>query len=172
MFIEPEEVLNQIKLEPEMVVADFGAGGGGWTIPIAKIVDEGKVFALDILEEPLSVLKRKAEAEDLFNIQTKLVNLEKPEGSKIRAESVDFVIISNILFQADNKKAILKEAKRILKESGNILIIDWIKHDKFGPKEGEAISQEELEKIAKEMGLKIVEELDGGDYHYALLFKK
>lgn len=172
MFIQPEEILDQIKLESEMIVVDFGAGSGGWSIPVAKIVDEGMVYAFDILEEPLSVLKKRAASENVFNIQTKIVNLEKEGETKLREESVDLVIMSNILFQINDKKAALKEAKRILKKDGNILIIDWLKSDKFGPEEKETVLKEDVENLADNMNLELKEELDGGNYHYALLFKK
>ncbi len=172
MFIEPSEILKQIELEPEMVVADFGAGSGGWAIPVAKIVDEGRVYALDILEDPLSALRRKAESEEVYNIETKIVNLEKLEGSKLRPGTVDLVILSNVLFQIDDKKTTLKEAKRILKNNGKILIVDWKKHDKFGPEEKEAVSEEDVKKLTEEVGLKFIEELDASRYHYALIFEK
>ncbi len=172
MFINPNEILNQINLKNEMIVADFGAGSGEWSLPVAKIVDKGRVYALDILEEPLSILKKRAIDEGIFNIQTKIVNLEKEKGSSLGDDSVDFIIISNILFQIDFKEQIIKEAIRIIKKQGHILIIDWKKHDKFGPTQNQVISETNLEILTKKAGLKINNKIDGGDYHYILSFKK
>ena len=48
-----------------MIAADFGCGSGGWAIPLAKKLEEGKVYAIDILEEPLSALRARAKLEKI-----------------------------------------------------------------------------------------------------------
>ncbi|PIP24588.1 MAG: hypothetical protein COX33_01180, partial [Candidatus Nealsonbacteria bacterium CG23_combo_of_CG06-09_8_20_14_all_36_125] len=50
-FLNPSEVLKQLNLKKNMVAADFGSGSGGWAFPLAKKLEEGKVYAIDILEE-------------------------------------------------------------------------------------------------------------------------
>mgnify|MGYP001611054209 FL=1 len=52
-FLNPTEILRQLELKKDMVACDFGSGSGGWAIPLAKILEEGRVYAIDILEEPL-----------------------------------------------------------------------------------------------------------------------
>ena len=47
-FLNPQEVLNHLELEGDMVAADFGSGSGGWAIPLAKRLKFGKVYAIDI----------------------------------------------------------------------------------------------------------------------------
>ena len=42
-FLNPEQVLKQLDLKEEMTAADFGSGSGGWAIPLAKILKEGKI---------------------------------------------------------------------------------------------------------------------------------
>jgi len=67
-FLNPSEVLKKLKLRKNIIAADFGSGSGGWAIPFAKILEEGKGYAIDILEEPLSALRAKVKIEKLFNI--------------------------------------------------------------------------------------------------------
>ena len=62
-FLNPSEVLESLELRKDMIAADFGCGSGGWVIPLAKKLEEGKVFAIDILEEPLSALRAKIKLE-------------------------------------------------------------------------------------------------------------
>jgi tRNA G46 methylase TrmB len=76
-FLDPEIVLKQLGLQKSMVAADFGSGSGGWVIPLAKKLEEGKVFAIDILEESLSALKAKIKLEKIFNIETIKSDIEK-----------------------------------------------------------------------------------------------
>jgi ubiquinone/menaquinone biosynthesis C-methylase UbiE len=168
-FLNPNEVLNQLKLSGEMIAADFGSGSGGWAIPLARRLKFGKVYAIDILEEPLSALKNKTEIERVYNIETINSNIEK--GVKLPDLSCDLVLLTNLLFQVDDKKKVLTEAKRVLKKGGKILVIDWSPEAPLGPKEGR-ISPKEVKEMAKNLSLKLEGEFKAGLFHYGLIFTK
>lgn len=170
-FLKPEEVLKQLELKEDMVAADFGSGSGGWAIPLAKILKEGKVYAIDILEEPLSALKGKANLLKIFNIEEIRSDLESRAGSQLKEESVDLVLMTNLLFEVEDKKKVLEEGKRVLKKGGKILIVDWKPEASLGPKEGR-ISEKEVKNLAREIDLKLEKEIEAGSYHYGLLFGK
>jgi len=168
-FLNPNEILKQLDLREDMFAADFGCGSGGWVIPLAKALNKGKVYAIDIQEEVLSALKGKAEAGKLFNIEILRKNLE--QGSGIKENSVDLVLITNLLFQAIQKKAILQDAKNILKSGGKLLVIDWLSDAKLGPKE-ERVSSQDAKEMAKDVGLIFEKEFEASDFHWGLIFKK
>ena len=170
-FLNPQEVLNELEISGEMIAADFGSGSGGWAIPLAKRLKFGKVYAIDILEEPLSALKSKAEVAKTYNIQIIKADIEGKEGAKLPDLSCDLVLVTNLLFQVKDKNKILTEAKRVLKKNGKILVVDWLPEASEGPKENR-ISPEEVKEIAKNLSLKIKEEFKAGLYHYGLLFTK
>jgi ubiquinone/menaquinone biosynthesis C-methylase UbiE len=172
MFLDPKKFLQEMNLKEGMVAADFGCGPGGWTIPLAKFFKRGKVYALDILPEPLEALKNKIRLEGLSNIIVKECDVEKERGTGLPNNCVDLVLISNILFQAENKKAMITEAKRIVKSSGQIIIIDWKQESPFGPKKENIVSPTEIIDIAKSLSLKEGGSINAGDYHYCLLFRK
>src|SRR4030042_602922 len=112
-FLNPEEVLKQLKLKEGMTAADFGCGSGGWVIPLAKKIEGGKVYAIDILEEPLSALRAKIKLEKIINVETILAFIE--QGVDIFEGSCDLVLMTNLLFEAEDKKKVLEEGKRLLK---------------------------------------------------------
>lgn len=170
-FLNPKEVLKKIKLQKTMSAADFGSGSGGWTLPLAKKLEDGKIYAIDILEEPLSALKSAAGLEKISNIQTIRSNIEDKNGSKLSDSSVDLVLMTNLLFQVKNREGVFGEAKKVLKNGGKILVVDWNPDSSLGPEKGR-ISEEEVKKMAKEQGLKLEDEFEAGIYHYGLLFKK
>jgi len=170
-FLNPTEILKQLKLKDDMSAADFGCGSGGWTIPLAKILEKGKVFAFDIQEEMLSALRGRAKLENLQNIETKRCDLEEPKSTRLEDNSLDLVLIPNLLFQIKNKKDIIEEAKRILKKDGKILVLDWSPGAYLGPKESR-VSEEEVKKIAKDLDLNLEKEFKAGSYHYGLIFRK
>lgn len=151
-----------------MIAADFGSGSGGWVIPLAKILEEGRVYAIDILEEPLSALRSRAKLEKIFNIDAIKANVEK--GVSLLSESCDLVLMTNLLFEAENKKFILAEGRRILKKGAQLLVIDWKPGGQLGPKE--RVPSEEIKKIAAELDLSLETELDAGPYHYGLILVK
>ncbi len=170
-FLNPDEILKQLKLKQDMVAVDFGCGAGGWVIPLAEKLPEGKIYAIDILEEPLSALEGKAKQRKIFNIETIQSNLEIQNGLKIDSDSVDLILITNFLFQVENKAIIFEKAEEILKKNGRIIVVDWRVDARFGPQEGR-ISSEDVKRIAKEFNLKIEKEFSASFYHYGLIFLK
>ena len=154
-----------------MVAAEFGCGSGGFAFPLAKRLENGLVYAIDILQEPLSALNSRALLENIINIRVIRSDLEKPRGSTLKDLSLDLVFIPNVLFQVDNKDAIIIEAKRVLKTGGKIVVIDWKKSATQGPEQGR-VSPDEIKKIAEKAGLIFEKEFEAGKYHFGLIFKK
>jgi len=170
-FIKIDEVINELNLNEDMFGAEFGCGSANFAITLAKKLKRGKVYALDIQEEKLSALNGKLAIEKIDNVYTILCDLEAKNGSTLVNNYLDVVLIPNVLFQAENKHAIIEEAKRILKPGGQILIIDWLKSGFLGHK-GKIINPDEVKKIGKDLGLILKKEFATGDYHYGLLFTK
>lgn len=170
-FLNPEDVLDKLELKANMVAAEFGCGSGGFSIPLAKRLEEGLVYGLDIQVAPLSALKSRTLLENIVNIRIIRCDLEKPRGSTLADSSLDLVLIPNVLFEIKNKNAIISEAKRVLKNKGKLVIIDWASGASQGPAEGR-VSAAEVEKIAKEVGFKMEKEFKAGKYHYGLVFEK
>jgi len=170
-FLKVDEVLSNLNLKENMQACEFGCGSAVFTILLAKKLNKGRVYALDVQEEKLSALRGKLALEKINNVFTILCDLEAPRGSTLQDNSLDIVLIPNMLFQAGNKYAIIKEGKRILKSGGSLLVIDWLKKVPFGPKDN-MISPDEVKKIADGLELSLKKEFAAGDYHYALLFVK
>lgn len=168
-FLNPINILNQLSLREDMVACDLGCGSGGWVIPLAKSLSRGKIYAVDILREPLSALEEKLRQERLFNVSIILADAEK--GVKIMEESVDLVLMTNILFQTKGQIKILEEAKRILRTGGRILAVDWRPESPVGPKDG-SISKEDLIKTAMQIGLDPEKEVEAGKYHWGVILVK
>ena len=170
-FVDIQKILEEIDLPANAIAADFGCGSGGWVIPLAKLLVDGKVFAIDVLEEPLSALKSRTQMESLLNIETIRADVEKINGSTLGVSSVDLVLMTNLLFECKYKNKVFEEAKRVLKPQGRVLVVDWRKDAVFGPKTGR-ISAEQAKETAKKSEFNFEKKLNAGKYHYALIFKK
>jgi ubiquinone/menaquinone biosynthesis C-methylase UbiE len=171
-FFKPEEILSQLDIRNNMIVADFGCGGGFFSIPVAKLVKRGQVYALDVIKENLEAVRSKAELEGIGNITTVHCNLEILGSSKIKDDSADLVILRNILFQSQKKEEVLKEVKRILKDNGRMVIIEWLKGASLAPEEGWFVSKDELRNLVSGQGLVLDRELSLDNQHYGMVFKK
>tara|TARA_Y100000310_G_C20147991_1_gene563359 strand:+ start:24 stop:542 length:519 start_codon:yes stop_codon:yes gene_type:complete len=170
-FLDPEQVLDQIHLESDMIGADFGCGSGGFTIPLAERLDEGLVHAIDIQDEPISALKGQAASQGIRNIKFIRSDLEKEKGSTIQDSFLDVVIISNTLFQAENRSGIIAEADRVMRRGAKLVIVDWIPGS-LGSDKKERVSVEQIKRITSKFRLKLEKEFKAGKYHYGLIFKK
>jgi ubiquinone/menaquinone biosynthesis C-methylase UbiE len=173
-FADPQSIIDQLEINLGMVVADFGCGGGFFSLPLAKKVGEkGRVYALDILKDKLESVESQAKVQGLTNIIPKRVNLEVLGGSKLETESVDWVIMKDMLFQNQGKEKILAEAKRVLKTGGRALIIEWDVNDlSIGPEKSLRVFKENLLELAKEGGWGMEKEIEVGNFHYSLVLRK
>lgn len=173
-FVRPDDIIDNLNIHPGMKAADFGCGAGFYSLALAKRVGEkGKVYAMDIRKEMLQMVASKAKPEHLLNIETIWSDLETPQGSHLADKSVDFVIISNILFQVENKEIIVKEAARILKDEGLVALIEWEKENTpAGPPKEQRITKEEAKMLLGQNGFIEQKEFYAGEHHYGLLFKK
>ncbi|OGZ20699.1 MAG: hypothetical protein A2W55_02770 [Candidatus Nealsonbacteria bacterium RIFCSPHIGHO2_02_38_10] len=170
-FLNPTTILNGLGLKSNMLAAEFGCGSGGFAIPLANILEDGFVFAIDIQTAPLSALKSKAISERVNNIRIVHSDLEKSRGSSLSDLYLDLVLIPNLLFQVADKRVIISEAIRILKKRGKLAIIDWSPSALQGP-EGNRVSPEDIKTLCLDLGLDLEKEISAGKYHYCLVFIK
>lgn len=173
-FVSPEKAMRAFGLRPGMAVADFGSGSGHFALGAARIVgSSGKVYAIDIQKDALASIKSRANLERMLQVDTVWSDLELSEGSRLPASSVDFVIISNILFQTDKKEGIIHEAARITRPGGGLGLIEWDDTPfPAGPPASMRVSRDQIRTMAGQAGYRFEREFDAGARHYGLLFKK
>lgn len=172
-FLDPEHLLASIPLGPDMTVADFGCGNGYYSVAAAKIVGKkGQVFALDILEDALSQTATLAKLNGIPNLTTKQCDLEKLGACDVPDTSCDFAIISSILHQLENKDNLLREAYRVLKTGGKLLIVEWQPTAAFGPDPKARLNAAQVKQMLEKFSFRPMAELPAGSFHYALLYQK
>lgn len=173
-FLVPSEIVKNLSIEEGMVIADIGAGSGSFVIPLAYFVgNTGHVYAIDINKEVLVKVKKDASSAQLSNVDIIWGDAEQVGGTKLAESSVDFVIISNILFQTENKKGLVEEVRRILKMKGKVAVIDWTgSFGGLGPKENAVFSLSNTQKLFTDFSFAEYNKFDAGDYHYGITFVK
>lgn len=185
MFADPHHLIEQFDLQSGSRVADFGAGGGTVALSAARAVgDGGRVYAIDVQRELLERLKNEARAARLHNLEVLWGDVEKPGGTHLKDEAVDAVIISNILFQLEDKPGAVKEAKRILKPGGRVLVVDWSgsfgrpplpmasARRGMGPDPAHVVTEQAARAIFEQNGFQLVKSINAGQHHYGMIFRK
>lgn len=174
MFADPEKNIKQFDLREGQQVADLGAGSGALSMAAARAVGEGgKVYALEVQRELLGRIKSEAERNHLSNIEIIWADVEKIGGTKLRDTAVDAAIVSNLLFQIEDKESFVKEIKRVLKPGGRVLIVDW--SDSFGglgPAPSAVVPPEKARALFEGAGLKFESVIDAGAHHYGIIMMK
>jgi ubiquinone/menaquinone biosynthesis C-methylase UbiE len=174
IFVDPSQALAELPILFGQKAVDFGCGAGFFSFEFARRVGpDGQVISLDILTSALEAVASRAKTLGLQNLETRRANLEKERGSQLLAESMDWAIIKDMLFQNSNKKVILEEAFYVLKPSGHAFIMEWKPEaSSVGPTEELRISPDSLQKLLEETGFTIVRQLPVGGFHYAFLVSK
>jgi ubiquinone/menaquinone biosynthesis C-methylase UbiE len=111
----PENTLNEIDIEPGFHILDYGCGPGGYSIAVAESVGQsGKVYALDI--HPLAVqrVQNVASKRGLTNLQT----IHSDCATGLSDESIDVVLLYDILHMLNSLDQVLAELHRVLKPNG------------------------------------------------------
>jgi len=173
MFVKPEEVVKNLNLDEGMKVADIGAGSGHYTIALARMLKGGRVYAIDIQKDVLGRLQNEAHRMRLSNVSTILCDLDKPNATGLNDSILDAVILSNVLFQLDNRENIIKECLRILKSKGKALVVDWTDTVAgIGPDSNRLLDKKSAIKMFEERGFELIKDVSAGDHHFGVIFRK
>lgn len=174
-LIDPFEIFKKIGLSSGMRVIDMGCGRTGhFVFPAARVVGEkGVVYAVDILKDVLQSLSSWIKSEGLDNVQTIWSDIERVDKTPIPAGSADVCFFMNVISHLKDKDSALREAARLIKDDGQVVVVDWSKNlGTLGPQDTANADPQKVIDLAENSSLRLVENFSCSDYHYCLLFKK
>jgi ubiquinone/menaquinone biosynthesis C-methylase UbiE len=175
MFSDPVKNLRAFGLRDDHIVADLGAGTGFYSLAAGRMVPRGKVYAVDIIKDFLATILTRVKEIPLDNVEILWGNIEKKGGTKIGDNIVDAVIASNILFQLEHKERFIDETKRILKNGGRVLLIDWIPESSgVAPVVNlkMAVPKHKAQEMFEAKGFILEQDINAGTHHYGMILIK
>ena len=169
--LDPFRVMSHCPVNPRDTVADIGCGPGYFTLPLAKYLIYGKVFALDASDEMIQACQERVNQARLGNVE--VVKCEEYEFP-VEAGVADGLFISVTLHHPEDRVRFLTAAKEMLKPGGWCFIVEWQKKEtESGPPQQVRITTEELHQIAKDSGFKFQSSLNlNSDYFVATLINR
>jgi ubiquinone/menaquinone biosynthesis C-methylase UbiE len=169
---KPDQVMDALHLGEGSVVADLGAGGGWFTIRLARRVGpNGTVWAEDIQRLMLEAIERRVQREGITNVQTVLGTKDDPRI--VPPGSVDAVLIVDAFHEMDAPVVLLRNVAKLLAPNGLVGIIDYRQGQGGpGPDPEDRVAPNVIVDAANQAGLKLVGQDNFLPYQYFLRFGK
>ena len=171
-FAHPPRNVMALGIEPGMTIADFGSGSGAYVLAMAEhTAGLGTIYAVDVQKDLLKRTHNEAIKRGFKNVNVIWGDLEKTHGSKLGDHACDLVLISNLLFQVEDKAILFREALRILRPEGRLAIVDWKEsYGGLGPIQTQVVDDVAAKKLAESAGFTLSKEFPAGAHHYGLIF--
>lgn len=173
-LLDPTRILEEAGIRQDMQVADMGVGAvGQFLFSAAEMVgDKGHVFGVDILKSVLEANRNTAKQAGIDNVELIWGDIERLGGTSLPDNSIDLVILVNVIQVAKRGKA-LAECMRILHTEGTLLIVDWKPSGTaLGPSPEKRLSKQEAAQLATAAGFAPIKDFEAGPHHYGLVFTK
>ncbi len=172
-FVTPEVVATHFHLKEGDVVADLGAGSGFFLETLAMAVGPtGQVFACEIQKNLVEKLGDMVRSEGLSNVTPLWCDIKEVRGIKLVDGALDAAIMVNVLFQIEEREAVVREIYRTVRTGGVLHLIDWNDSpDGVGPQPQLVITKEEAIDLFESNGFIFERDYPAGDHHYGLAFR-
>jgi len=164
---KPHQVIQALRLKPDAVVADLGAGTGYFAARLANMLGKGRVYAVDVEPEMVKHLAKRAKDEHLPNM---VAVQASPEEARLPAK-VDVVLLVDVYHHIGAREAYFRKLRGALKAGARVAIIDFRMDSPDGPPKEARISPERVKQEMQAAGYALAEAHDFLPRQYFLVFR-
>lgn len=167
----PEVVLNALALHKGDVVADLGAGSGYFSFRMAaEVGGTGKILAVDIQDEMLDTIRKRAKAQGLTNVEAIKGTETDP---RLPAGGVDLVLMVDVYHELEFPYEVMTNVCKALKPGGRVAFVEYRKEDPSIPiKELHKMSVDQLTKEMAAVGLVRIKTVESLPAQHIVIFAK
>ena len=164
--LDPFRIMAHCPITPQDIVADVGCGPGYFTLPLAKFLIKGRVFAMDTSDEMIEACQGRVNQARLGNVQ-----VLKCDDYKFPVESgtLDGLFIAFVVHHPEDRVRFLTAAKEMLRPGGWCFILEWHKTEtESGPPQTARINPDELRELCEMAGFRYQESGDVNNENYRM----
>ncbi len=166
----PDEVVANMGLASDHVVADIGAGSGYFSFRIARLVPDGKVLAVDIQEEMLQLIEERKAEEQVSNIELVLGEIDNPN---LPPDSIDAAIMVDAYHEFSHPFEMIDGIYNALKTGGRIFLLEYRGEDPAVPiRPLHKMTETQVVKEMSVFGLEWTDTLDFLPWQHMMIFTK
>jgi ubiquinone/menaquinone biosynthesis C-methylase UbiE len=167
----PNQVMDALGVADGSRVADLGAGGGWFTVRLARRVGpNGVVYAEDIQPEMIEAIRRRVGREGLRNVRIVHGTARDP---RLPPGELDAVLIVDAYYEIEDPVTLLRNVARALKPDGRLGVIESKKDGGGpGPPMEERVDPEGIVATAAAAGLRLLKRETFLPFQYLLVFGK
>jgi len=115
--------LRLLEVQRGSVVADVGAGSGYYATRLARLVGpEGRVYASDIQQAMLDIIRGRIERERIPNIE---LVLGTPTDPRLPRAAVDLAIMVDVYHEFSAPQVMLRRIRESLKPGGRLVLLEY-----------------------------------------------
>jgi predicted methyltransferase len=165
----PGEIMDALGIGDGSVVADLGAGGGWFTVRLARRVGpNGLVYAEDVQRQMVDAIARRVAREGFRNVVTVLGEDDDP---RLPPEALDAVLMVDAYHEVQNRVQLLANVRASLKPNGRLGIVDFKREGSGpGPPMEERVDPATVVADAEAAGLRLLAHERFLPYQYLLVF--
>ncbi len=166
----PDKVIHLIKLRPDEILADIGAGSGYYSLRLAKKFPKSQIIAIDIQEEMLAFLDEKISQSHTQNIRT---HLGKIDGLNLPPATIDAALIVDAYHEFSHPYEMMKSLVNALRPGGRLFLLEYRAEDPTVPiKPLHKMTEAQAKKEMQFIGLEWVETLHDLPWQHFMIFRK
>ena len=164
------QAIQNMKLKPNEVVVDIGAGSGYYSFQIAEKLPEGKVLAVDLQAEMLAMMRQKIESDKIQNVEL----IQGQETSpNLPENSADMVFMVDVYHELSYPKEMMQEIVSALKPEGRFILLEYRMEDPSVPiKRLHKMSLDQAIREMQAVGLKLKENINNLPWQHFMVFVK
>jgi SAM-dependent methyltransferase len=164
---KPQAVIEALALAPAARIADLGAGTGYFTVRLASMLPEARVYAVEIEPNLLRYIKARARREHLGNV----VAIKGAPDDPRLPEKVDLVLVVDTYHHIAARAEYFRRLRSALRPGGRIAIIDFTLDSPYGPPRSARLAPAAVTAEMDTAGYAVAAQHDFLPYQYFLVFE-
>ncbi|NUO51276.1 MAG: methyltransferase domain-containing protein [Polyangiaceae bacterium] len=162
-------MLAELGLKPGDVACDLGAGNGYHTLKMARAVaPAGKAYAVDIQPEMLDLLRERAKADGVTNVE---LVLGSQTGTNLPKGVCDLILMADVYHELSDPEAVLRDVRRALSARGRLVLLEFRGEDPDVPiKPEHKMTRAQIMKEMSANGLSLVRSFDELPWQHLMFF--